>query len=75
LLQEATTIAALETSLATAAAASGPAGATAAWSAAVANLTTLTAAQNARANHVAGDLYALTAALDATTKAAANLLP
>jgi len=79
LLQEATTIAALETTLTTpvaaASSAAGAVGAAAAYSSSVAALSTLTAALNARNTYVAGDLYALAAALDATTNFAALLLP
>lgn len=74
LLQEATAVAGFETALASALAAAspqpGPAGAAAAFGSAVAKLTGLTSALNARTAFVAGDLYALTAALDATTNLA-----
>jgi hypothetical protein len=39
----------------------------------VANLSTLVTALNGRAMHVAGDLYALTSALDATTTFASTV--
>jgi hypothetical protein len=75
LLQEATAIAGFEQTLATLVAASGPSGPAAAYAAAVNSLITLTSDLNSRSAVVAGDLHALTAALDATTTAARTLLP
>ncbi len=74
LLQEAADIAGFETTLGGALQSSppkpGPAGAPAAYSAAVANLASLISSLHARTMFVAGDLYALTAALDTTTTSA-----
>lgn len=74
LLQEAAAISGFETALVgalqSASPQPGPAGATATYSAAVTNLTSLISSLRARTVFVAGDLYALTAALDATTTGA-----
>jgi hypothetical protein len=69
LIGQAAAIAGLETTMAGLVPADG------AYSAAVAALTNLTASLNAadRSAYVAGDLYALTAALDATTRTAGTL--
>ena len=77
LLQEATTIAGLETTLAGLLGSAVPASKGTAYTAVVGALNTLTQALNPanRANYVAGDLFALTAALDATTTIANMLLP
>ena len=73
LLKEATTIAGFETALSGAVAGASPqpglAG-VAAFGTAVSKLTSLITALNARTTFVAGDLYALTAALDTTTNVA-----
>jgi hypothetical protein len=76
LLQEAAAIAAFESSIAVAVAASPPPGTAplvANYASSVANLSTLIAALNGRAMHVAGDLYALTSALDVTTTFASTV--
>ena len=73
LLLEAATIAGFETALTGALAGTSPQPGligVAAFGAAVAKLTSLIAAMNARTTFVAGDLYALTAALDTTTNLA-----
>ncbi len=74
LLQQAATIAASETALAAAlpgaSAPPAPAAAVAAYAAAVTGLTNLLGALNARTIFVAGDLYALAAALDSSTSRA-----
>jgi hypothetical protein len=77
LLQEATTIAGLETTLIGLLGGSVPAPQLTAYTTVVAALSTLTTALNpaTRKNYVAGDLFALSAALDATTKVANMLLP
>lgn len=73
LLAEATTIAGFETALPAALSGASPQpglSAVAAFGASVAKLTSLITALNARTTFVAGDLYALTAALDTTTNLA-----
>jgi hypothetical protein len=77
LVQESTAIAGLETTLSALVGKSAPAAPAAAYAAAVARLSALAKALNpaTRSNFVAGDLYALTAALDATTKIANTLRP
>jgi hypothetical protein len=77
LIQEAATIAGLEKTLAGLLAGSAPAQQLAGYTAVVGALTSLTTALSApgRSNFVAGDLFALTAALDATTKVATTLHP
>jgi hypothetical protein len=72
LVDHATAIAALETSLAAAIGPAAPSPTVAAYAGAVAALSALTAAP--RPFYVAGDLYALTAALDATTRIAQVLM-
>ena len=67
LLQEASTIAGLETTLSGLATAATPTNATAAYTASVQSLTSLIQALAGRSVHVAGDLFALATALDATT--------
>jgi hypothetical protein len=77
LMQEAATLAGLETTLAGLLGGSVPAQQAAAFTSVVGALSSLTASLNPanRSNFVAGDLFALTAALDATTKIANTLLP
>jgi hypothetical protein len=75
LLQEATTIAGFEQTLASLFGAAGRSAPAAAYAAAVNSLVILTSELNSRSAYVAGDLYALTAALDATTTSAKTLLP
>jgi hypothetical protein len=77
LVQEAAAIAALETSLSSLIAKAAPPDAVAAYAAAVAALSNLTGSLNSatRTAFVAGDLFALAAALDTTTKAAKPLRP
>lgn len=75
LLQEASTIAGLETTLAGLLAGVTPADAVAAYSTSVQALTALIQALGGRSVYVAGDLFALTAALDATTNLATALIP
>jgi hypothetical protein len=73
LLQEATNIAGLETTLSGLVASAKPSGAAAAYATSVAALSTLTQTLAARSTHVAGDLFALTSALDASTNLAAAM--
>jgi hypothetical protein len=75
LLQEASTIAGLETTLAGLLTGTTPQGEVAGYTASVQALAALTQALNGRSVHVAGDLYALAAALDATTNLASALIP
>jgi len=75
LLGEATTIAGFQTTLAGLLASTNASGPVAAYTASVAALTSLTQALAARSAYVAGDLFALTAALDASTNLAAVLVP
>jgi hypothetical protein len=77
LVQQASAIAAAETILASRAAETAPSGATAAYSAAVAALASATAGFTAAdpTLAVAGDLYALAAVLDASTRRAEGVLP
>jgi hypothetical protein len=70
LIGQASTIATLETTLAARVAATGQADAVAAYSSAVQALSSLVASLSQRAAYVAGDLYALSTSLDATTRAA-----
>jgi hypothetical protein len=74
LLQEATTIATLETTLSSLIASAKPSGPAAAYASSVAALSTLTQTLAARSTHVAGDLFALTSALDASTNLAAAIV-
>jgi hypothetical protein len=74
LLQEASTIAGLETTLAGLLTGVTPPDAVAAYTASVQAVTSLLQALGSRSVHVAGDLYALAAALDATTNLAAALI-
>jgi hypothetical protein len=74
-LQEASTIAGLETTLAGLLTGVTPAAAVTAYTSSVQALTTLTQTLAARSTYVAGDLYALTAALDATTTLASAVIP
>jgi len=73
-LQEATTIAGLETTLAGLLTGVTPAAAVAAYASSVQALTTLTQTLAARSTYVAGDLYALAAALDSTTTLASAVI-
>jgi hypothetical protein len=75
LLQEASTIAGLETTLAGLLTGVTPANAVAAYTVSVQVLTSLIQALGARSVHVAGDLFALATALDATTNLASALIP
>ena len=75
LLQEATTIAGFETTLTSLLNGVTPAAPVAAYTSSVQALTTLTQSLAARSAYVAGDLFALTAALDATTNLAAAVIP
>jgi hypothetical protein len=75
LLTEASAIAALETALAGLLAGAASQDAVAAYAASVQSLTDLIKAIGARSLHVAGDLFALTAALDTTTTRAVALIP
>ena len=75
LLQEASTIAGLETTLAGLMAGVTPQTAVAAYTASVQALTSLIQAIGARSVHVAGDLFALANALDTTTTLATALIP
>ena len=75
LLGEAGTLAGLETTLAGLIEGAVPADAVAAYTTSVQVLSNLLQALGARSMHVAGDLYALTAALDATTTLATALIP
>jgi hypothetical protein len=74
-LQEVTTIASLETTMAGLLAAATPGPAVTAYTSSVQKLTTLTQTLAARSTYVAGDLYALVAALDATTTLASAVIP
>jgi hypothetical protein len=74
LLGEATTIAGYETTLAGLLSGGTPADAVTAYAASVQALTTLTQSLAARSTYEAGDLFALTAALDATTTAASAVM-
>jgi hypothetical protein len=73
-LGEAGTLARLESSLAGLLTAAKPSGPASAYAASVQALSALTQALSSRSFFVAGDLYALTAALDATTPLASALL-
>lgn len=77
LIQEAATIAGLETTLASLLSGSVPPEQIAAYTTVVGALSSLTKALDpaSRSNFVAGDLFALTAALDATTRTANTLHP
>lgn len=77
LVHEAAAIAGFETTLSGLLAGAAPPQPASAYATVVAALTALTKSLDpqARQNYVAGDLYALEAALDATTKIAATLLP
>jgi hypothetical protein len=73
-LGEASTLAGLESSLAGLLTAARPSGAASAYATSVQALSALTQTLSGRSFFVAGDLYALTAALDATTPLASSLL-
>ena len=73
--QEATAIAGFETTLATLLTGAVPAPQLAAYTRSVQALANLTGSLAVRSDYAAGDLFALTAALDATTTAAKALLP
>ena len=73
-LQQGSVLAGLETALAELLTAAQPSAAASAYAAAVQTLSALVQALSTRSFFVAGDLYALTAALDATTPLASNLL-
>lgn len=75
LLQEASTIAVLETTLAGLLTGVTPLTGVIAYTASVQALTNLIQAIGGRSVHVAGDLFALAAALDATTNLATALIP
>jgi hypothetical protein len=75
LIQEAGTIAGFETSLASSLSGAVPSSQLAVFAAAVQSVTSLTQSLAARSDYAAGDLFALTAALDASTTAANALLP
>jgi len=75
LLGEAGTIAGLETTLVALIGGAAPPDAVAAYTTSVQALSNLLQALGTRSMHVAGDLYALTAALDATTTLATALIP
>lgn len=75
LLAEATTFAGLETTLATLLSGSVSAAQLAAYTDAVQSLSSLTQSLGPRSDYAAGDLFALSAALDATSKTANTLLP
>ncbi|HEV2494497.1 MAG TPA: hypothetical protein VG204_15650 [Terriglobia bacterium] len=77
LVQEAAAIAGFETTLSALMAGTAPQERVSAFATVVAALSTLTKALDpaTRSNFVAGDLHALEAALDATTRIAATLLP
>jgi hypothetical protein len=75
LLTEAAVIAGLETTLAGLLTGAAPQDAVTAYTASVQSLTGLIKALGARSLHVAGDLFALAAALDTTTTRAAALIP
>lgn len=75
LAQAAAQIASLENNLANSVGANAPGESVAAYRSLVTVLQALANALIAKANPVAGDLYALTAALDTTTRAAKNLQP
>ena len=75
LLQEASTIGGLEATLAGLLTGVTPANAVGAYTASVQALTSLIQTLGARSVHVAGDLFALAAALDATTNLASALIP
>jgi len=75
ILQEATTIASSQTTLAGLIAGVTPAGPVVAFTASVATLTTLVQSVTARTQHVAGDLFAVASALDAATNLAEAILP
>lgn len=75
LLQEASTIAGLEATLAGLLSGVTPANAVAAYTVSVQALTSLIQTLGARSVHVAGDLFALATALDATTNLASALIP
>ncbi len=74
-LQEATTIANLETTLVSLLNGVPPAAAVTAYTSSVQALTALTQSLASRSTYVAGDLYALAAALDATTTLASAVIP
>ncbi len=73
-LQEASTLAGLESSLAGLLTVAKPSAAASAYAASAQALSALTQTLSSRSFFVAGDLYALTAALDATTPLASALL-
>jgi len=75
LLTEAAVIAELETTLAGSLTGAAPQNAVAAYTSSVQSLNDLIKAISARSLHVAGDLFALTAALDTTTTRAVALIP
>jgi hypothetical protein len=75
LLTEAAVIAGLETTLAGLLTGAAPQDAVTAYTASVQSLTGLIKALGARSLHVAGDLFALAAALDTATTRAAALIP
>jgi len=75
LLQEAQTISQLETTLAALIGNAAPQGAVGAYTASAQALSTLVLTISARSVYVAGDLYAVSAALDATTGLALALIP
>jgi len=75
LLQEASTLAGLESTLAGLLTGATPQGAVTAYTTSVQALTALIQALGSRSVHVAGDLFALAAALDATTNLATALIP
>ena len=75
LLTEAATIAGLETTLAGLLTGVTPQDGVVAYTASVKSLTDLIQAIGARSVHVAGDLFALSAALDSTTNLASALIP
>src|SRR5215469_2946212 len=70
LIGQASAIATSETALATQLAATGPSDAVAAYASAVQALSSLVSSLSAPRPYVAGDLYALSSSLDATTRAA-----
>jgi hypothetical protein len=75
IMQEATTIAAMETTLAGLLGSSVPPPQSNSFSATVQALSSMNASLASRTKYVAGDLFALTSALDATTRSANTLIP
>ena len=77
IIQEAAAIAALETALSTLIGSQSPGAGATSYASSVAALTALTTTLNpaSRSNFVAGDLFALSGALDATTQIAKTFLP